>query len=521
MKLMSYLFLTAITLLSWHGSSGQNYNYVESALLFGSTKPGGSARIQALGGTQISLGGDYSSAFSNPAGLGMYNRSEFALTPGVTGFSNSATYNGAKTTETLSRLNIPGFGAVFHIESGKQDSKFVGGSFGVTFNRINDFNGGFNYEGLNDRSSIIESFIAAANGTNTSQFDPGSTTDPPGYNYNSPVGLAYFNYIIGPASTLDPDFPDDEYFTDVQSNFEDITTPALQREMVANEGSTNQWSISYGANFSDRIFIGGGFGITTLRYKSEQIFDESYSFGDPADDDPNFYGLVLNETLNIRGSGINATIGAIFRPVEFVQLGFAYTTPTLYEMTETYRAEMSSNWKNFDYYGDGETILNDESASTDDVTSEYTFTVPSKASFGATFIAKFGFISADIEYRNLSNLKYKSDITGISFSQENNEIKSSYTSVLNYRLGAEYRINIFRVRAGGSMMGSPYADDATKNVFSYSGGVGVRLDKFYIDFALVRRINEGKYSPYGGDLRPVIDLDGKMTTGMITVGFTY
>ncbi len=46
-------------------------SFVDNALLFSRTVPGGSARIQSIGGAQVSLGGDYSSAFSNPAGLGM------------------------------------------------------------------------------------------------------------------------------------------------------------------------------------------------------------------------------------------------------------------------------------------------------------------------------------------------------------------------------------------------------------------------------------------------------------------
>jgi hypothetical protein len=62
--------------------------FVENALLFSRTKPGGSARIQAMGGAQVALGGDYSSALSNPAGLGMYNRSEVTFSPALN-FYNS------------------------------------------------------------------------------------------------------------------------------------------------------------------------------------------------------------------------------------------------------------------------------------------------------------------------------------------------------------------------------------------------------------------------------------------------
>src|SRR5690349_25123181 len=89
--------------------------YVESALTFSQTRPGGSARIQALGGSQTALGGDYSSAASNPAGLGMFNRSEFTFSAGL-GFHNmSSNYLGNSMSTSKTSLNIPGLSLVWHM----------------------------------------------------------------------------------------------------------------------------------------------------------------------------------------------------------------------------------------------------------------------------------------------------------------------------------------------------------------------------------------------------------------------
>ena len=46
------------------------------------TQPGGTARNQAIGGAGASLGGEFSSLFINPAGLGFYKTGDFVLTPG-------------------------------------------------------------------------------------------------------------------------------------------------------------------------------------------------------------------------------------------------------------------------------------------------------------------------------------------------------------------------------------------------------------------------------------------------------
>lgn len=481
--------------------------YVESALLFSRTRPGGSARIQAMGGSQIALGGDYSSALSNPAGLGMFNRSEFTLSPGLSFYDTKAQYLGNTDNTSKSTFNIPGLSFVYHMPLDK--GGFVGGSFAISMNRTNDFNRSTMYQGTNNDDSIIDYFIDDAFGSTTDQFDPDT-----GFQYNTPTGLAYFNYLIGPENILDPDDPtlrDDVYFSDVK-------TIPFQREEFETKGSSNQWNFSYGANYKDMLFIGAGIGVSTIRYKSEKIFTEEF-------DDPFLTDLQLNETLNIRGNGINATIGAIVRPVDFLQVGVSFTSPTYYEFSETYRAQMNTNWKNFDYYGDGEEILTNESAFTDDVISDYSLTTPLKLSTGIAFLSKYGLITGDVEFTNPAKAKYSSNTSGVSFGQENDDIKAVYKSVINYRLGGEFRYKVFRVRAGYGVQGSTYQDsfDLDNSIKTISGGLGVKLQKFYADFALIQSKGKSQYYPYTffDGTGPTVDLDNKTMTGMLTFGFTF
>ena len=100
-------FVFIATLMSL-GSLCYAQDFIDNALLFSRTRPSGSARIQALGGTQVSLGGDYSSALSNPSGLGMYNRSEVTFSPGLTTNNFSSDYLGENTDASKSMFNIPG-----------------------------------------------------------------------------------------------------------------------------------------------------------------------------------------------------------------------------------------------------------------------------------------------------------------------------------------------------------------------------------------------------------------------------
>ena len=55
--------------------------YGEDALRYSQSKISGSARMQGMGGGYTALGADATNAYSNPAGLGFYNRSELSITP--------------------------------------------------------------------------------------------------------------------------------------------------------------------------------------------------------------------------------------------------------------------------------------------------------------------------------------------------------------------------------------------------------------------------------------------------------
>jgi hypothetical protein len=508
------LALTGILLFTV--SMAWSQGYVESALTFSQTTPGGSARIQAMGGSQVALGGDYSSALSNPAGLGMYNRSEITLTPGFTNYNTQSHYFGVSQDASTSKFVIPGFSLVLHIPT-RGNSGFQGGAFGVTMTRVADFNAPFSYRG-NPNSSKLQSFIEDANGYTTDQFDPNGTTE---HNrYNSPTGLAYFNYLIGPADLLDPTYPGDQYFTDVKKL-------PLQTETVQTQGAINQWSFSYGGNYKDILFFGGSIGVSSLRYKTTKTFSESFT------DDEFVNGWDMTENLKITGTGVNATFGATVRPVDFMQIGVSYTSPTFYQLSESSDATMNSSWKDFLYYSnkpnyggnEGDTRLNNESSLTDPVVSEYSLNVPHKFNAGLALISKYGLLTGDVEFRNYSKAKYSASYNSyIDFTNPNEDINGTYKSVVNYRGGLEGRYKIFRLRAGYGVQANPYrGSDYDNSIKTISAGLGIKLDKFHVDFAWVQSKGNSLYGPYflNDGSGPIVELQTKIVTGLLTLGVNF
>ncbi len=477
-------------------------SYAEEALFISRIQPGGSARIQAMGGVQTALGGDVSSAYYNPAGLGMYNRSDFSITPGYTIAGSSSSYLGNTTSASQSNLIIPNFGIAFH--TNKDGNKgFWGGTFAVNFNRINDFNNTFSYTGRNTNNSIIDSFINNARGADTLQFESNS------YNYDTPTGLAYRNFLIGPKSILGPGGSNTDYFTDVSGI-------PIQSETVKTSGAQNQWSFSYGVNFSDKFFVGAGIGLTTLNYKSSKTYTEEF----PDANQP-MSKMVLNESLSLTGNGINATIGGIYRPIDKVQFGFSVATPTSYSINDNYNAAMSTTWKNFQYYPGY--FLNDVNSDTRVVNSQYNLSTPWRLSGGATFfLQKKGFVSADVEWINYAHSSYSSNTQGVDYSDDNTIIKGLYKSSLNIRVGGEYRLKDYRVRAGYRLMSDPYntqQNNTNQTISSYSAGVGYRATKFYIDIAGVLGQTNYPYKPY--DIATPVTVSKTSTSILVTVGFPF
>ncbi len=497
-------WLIGFTMLAPIAAGAQSFT--ETALLFSRIQPAGSARIMGMGGAQTSLGGDYSSALSNPAGLGMFNKSEFSISPGFNSATANSTYLGNSVNDKKTNLHIPGFGLILQTEQDGRNG-FLTGTFGVTYSRVNNFNQNISYEGLNDDTSIIDYFIDDARGQSANSFLVN------GSNFNTPTGLAYNNYLIGEKTIIDPNNNPTDYFTDVFGK-------PYQSETIKTTGAQNQWSFSYGANFNDKFFIGAGVGFSVLRYNAQKTYSEEFG------EDP-LSNLVLDEDLSIRGSGINITGGFIYRVIEALQVGVSYSSPTFYKFTDSYGATMNTSWNNFDYYDDGSVILNNESEYTDEVISEYDLRTPSKLNVGASFFfQKYGFLSADIQVVNYSGARYSSAISGISYDSDNDDIKSLYQSTINYRVGGEFRYNNYRARAGFSYMPDPFRSEqngVNRQITSVSGGLGFRTKKFYLDAAVVFSQGLSSYRPYrvNSSVSPVVDLDNKTTFGMVTLGFPF
>jgi hypothetical protein len=518
---MKKIILVVIGLSMVYAVNAQDF--LDNALLFSRPSISGSARMQGLGGTHVSLGGDYSAAYSNPAGLGMFNKSEFTFTPSIYTSKSSSQYFGTKTNDSKTSFNIPGLSFVFHWPNERENSVgFLGGTLGVSLTRTNNFNENYQITGVNNQNSIVNYFLDDANGVyfNNQKYDPANLAAG-GDDFYNLTALAFNNFLIDTLRDGNGDIYYDSPLTFLAGD--NGSSHVRQTEISKKSGAQYQWSFAYGANFSDKLFLGATVGLSNIRYKVKQTYVESdYAFA-PRNFPTANPTTTIDETFNITASGANLTLGLIYKPVDFIQVGASYVTPTYYQFSDIYDAKIATNWHNYEYYPPEK--LNTVNERFDEpLVSQYALRTPMHFNAGVTFISKFGFITGDLEFVNYSKAKYSDPTTQGGFSSENRNIKSGYQSVLNYKLGAEGRYKKFRARAGANYMSNPYLNRTSKSsTISFTGGLGYRNNDFFIDLAAVFSNANGTRSPYSSSIgnRPVADQKFSTVNYVATVGFNF
>ncbi|MCB2409183.1 OmpP1/FadL family transporter [Hymenobacter lucidus] len=496
MKNLKYLLAVAFMGQASYGFA----QYQVDALRFSQTQFGGTARTLGSAGANVAVGADLGSLVTNPAGLGMYQRSEFSFSPGL-GLGNTQSNGfGTTTSDARNSLHIGSLGLVFaNRRSDDDDNAWRGGTFALGLTRINDFNQSFRYRGNPSREQDILQRLSE---------DRLETLD----------DLAYDVYL----TERDADG------TYLPSDYSASRGNLTQEETVLTTGSQTQFDIGYGASYRDRLYVGGAIGIVGTHFSSTSTLTATDPAAPSTALGTAFGSLSYRETLETNGAGINARIGAIYRANDVIRIGAAIQTPTFMTLSETYGSSMSAVYDQAIVVS-GKSITS-QTSTTDPGEFSYALTTPFKASGGvAAIIGKHGFVSGDVEYLNYSQARLSNDNSdptvnnNFDFGNSNDNVRQLYRSAVNVRVGGELRFDIFRVRAGYARYGDPYKKNAFDRTRNYAtAGAGIRQKNFFLDVAGVYGTNKRFYSPYALDSNtPVVSVDGSQYTTTVTAGWTF
>lgn len=446
------------------------------ALRYSTISSQGTARSMGFGNALGSIGGDFSGLSVNPAGIGIYRKSELTFTPSLKLNSTSSDYMNQSTDDNNTRFTVNNLGAVFtNTAKGKRYKKsdWKSISFGVGINRIADFNRNYSYQGTNNTSSISLTYELDA------------------LNYPADInntvtlaGLGYESFLLDTSAALGG------YETVVP-----FTSGIRQTNSVEERGGITDISFTIGGNYKEKLMLGATLGIPSLRYRKTMTFEE---FDESGNNNNDFDFLTHGETTDTRGTGVNLKLGAIYKLSPEFRIGAAFHTPTYFSLTDVKNRYVISNTENFKQslgYFDGPITR------VDGPTNEYQYsmTTPWRGVISAAaIIAKRGFITVDYEYVNYKSARLHLDDLDANYETSvNNGIKNMYKGASNLRIGGEVNLDLLMLRLGFGYYGNPYQNSSMNaERMDVSAGIGFNFDNWRVDIGYVRSMYTQDESPY-------------------------
>lgn len=489
--------------------------YVEDGLLFSQPDLGSTARFKAMGSANTSLGGDLSSITGNPAGLGFFNTSDAGLSFDYLNSQSKSSYYGTSTTGTKDKFSLSQGGVVFHMpvrSTVGRNTGWLNFNIGIGYTKTNDFNSTIDFIGENNTSSYTNFLAEAAN-------DP---------SYEPAFGdWGYESYLL--------DYNESEgfYFPAASES-----TSNSQGNLDKRTGNQFQTNIAFGANYSNKLYVGASIGIAGFSYHKERRFDEigfmkeeaeirainpGSDFLDPNHEAYDFvyadYELSSSSVQKTNGTGFNGSVGFIYKPDNMFQVGFSATSPTWYTVTDDYSMYFDS-WMVDPETGDAFfEYVSDEELFYD----EYKLRTPYRLNAGVSAIFTEGLITADVEYVDYASMRITTDYADVNTASDE-DIANIYQSAVNFRLGGEYRLaSDFLLRAGYNYRGNPYQDGLESTAQTISGGLGYRINNTYIDLTYLNQRSDMEYTPYQSIEYPsnTASIKNSKNNVFLTVGFKF
>jgi len=497
-------------------AAGTTYaqSYTPDALKFSQNNYGSTARFKGLGGAQIGVGGDMSSLGGNPAGLGLFTKSEFSFTPEFNGMTGKANYLGQNTNSSKDQLNLNNIGVVLYSPTYRaqgQDARtgLISTVFGIGYVRNSDLHADFGYSGKNADNSIADFFRDEANRLRVA----------PNQLPSGELGtMAYEGFMIDYDDFTNPSSP--FYRSSTRNNNDVQSEQNTQTQSEMRSGSTSELTVGGALNISNQVYLGASVAIVNSRYTNDSKFSETgYNFTEDSR-----YDLAFNKSQETKGSGFNARLGVLFRPVENFRIGATLQTPTwmLVEDNTTYKLDtrIYSGQNSGSYANDPANYY-----------FSYRLKTPLKGSLGASYvIGGRALIAADVDYVDYSSIRFSTDQGNNPevIMAENATVKDYYKSAVNYRLGAEIKLdNAFSLRGGYGLNGSPVKDDKGKfETKYYSGGLGYRVNNYFVDLTYQRAETNTELSPYvigtaEHPEEPVADIKTARNNVFLTFGIRF
>lgn len=462
----------------------ENANLVENEL-------NGTARYVGMGGAMDAFGADISTIGTNPAGIGLFRKSQIAGSFGLVSQEEVESFSpGNKTNMSFDQI-----GFVYSTRTGRK-------SF---------LNFGFNYHKSRNFDQILS---ASSRLTNASQNK-----------------LTYQKLREGLLYELDDNgLPREDRAMITHNQLDNIYYKSLIKDADGNfgyydasgytfnkamRGYIGEYDLNISGNLNDQVYLGLTVGIHDVHYKGYSEYTETLM---PNRD--NISNLTVVDNREITGTGYDLKVGAIFRPVEDspFRIGVSVATPTWYDLTTS----------NYTYITDGNISPN--------MSESYDFKLYTPWKFGLSLghtIGNYLAIGAGYEYADYSAMDTRvidggyydtwyGDYYDSSSSDKamNRHTEQTLKGVSTVKLGMEFKPDpTIAVRFGYNYVSPMYKKDGFKNGTISSEGSYYASSTDYVNWESTNRITCGigytvgkmnldvayQYSSQNGEFHPFLD----------------
>jgi hypothetical protein len=471
---------------------------IKDAMRYSQSELQGTARFTAMSGAFGALGGDLSAIKVNPAGSAIFNNNQFAATLGNHNTKNKSTYFGTSTSTSDNSFDLNQAGGVFVFKNRNPNDDWRKFSLSINYENTNNYDNSLFSAGTSPIHSVGNYFLSYANTGNNGTPVPlefvtrqvGESindlyyflgTELPNKQYQNLSGFDAQQAMIGYydqgfiIDAEDLNNPNSTYFSNVRAggNY-------YQENTVVSSGYNGKLVFNSALQYKDKVF----FGLNLNSHFTDYVQTTNFFESNNNTEDINYRVKSLNFTNNLHtyGSGFSFQFGTIIKATEAIRLGFTYESPTWYNLQDEFSQRLSSVRTN----STNVRLSNIVDPNVINVYAPYDLRTPGSltGSFAYVF-GKTGLISIDYKYKDYSNTQY-SPQNDPFFRLQNRIIQNELGSSSEVRIGAEYKIENFRLRGGYRFEGSPYKNATTiGDLNSFSGGLGYSFGAIKLDFSYV------------------------------------
>ena len=409
----------------------------------------GTARYVGMGGALEALGADISTISSNPAGVGLFRKSQVSASFGLVTQSGASSVVGGNTTNA----SFDQIGLVLATRTGKTSWM----NFAFNYHKSRNFDFILSASDKLDHASQNKLTYAKAKSGLLYQVNQDQSPD-----FDNPyVSCSQLDDIYAYNMNYDPANNTWYYCEGLPQN------NAYYQFDRAHEGYIGEYDFNLSGNINNRVYLGLTIGIHDVHYKHYSEYQEHN-----LQDAGGLFNMQVADDRKITGTGYSVKAGVIVRPVEEspFRFGVYVSSPTFYKLTTSNYTDVSDG---FNHHSSQEVIDSRQRTSYDfKLYTPWKFgfslghTIGSSVALGASLeYTDYG--AMDTRYITGSYYDYRTDTyndESASDKEMNRHTKETMKGVATLKLGAEYKpLPGLSLRAGYNYVGPMYKTEGFKD----------------------------------------------------------